>query len=133
MVNHILALLVLATPPSCSPAVRPRYVAAPDYAQSVQLADVQASGVINVVFTVAKSGDVAEAQITDAKPNPFLTEPTLSAVKQWKFDTAGQPMVPCTAKATFKFTLVPFDAPTSTLGTRYEAPWNVEVRARRPR
>ena len=127
--TSLAAVLLSVLAPSCVTDVRPMYSVAPDYVSSVQLVDVQASGVVTVRATVSPHGTVVGAT---AKGSLFLREASLAAARQWTFAAAPTATGPCVVELVFRYELLPPDAPSADLGTRYTYPWAMAVRARRP-
>jgi TonB family protein len=128
--NGLAALLLLAMGAPCPPQVRPSYVVAPDYLEDVQLADAQVSGRVKVLVTVATSGKVDAVTVTSG--SPFLSGGALDAARQWTFAVPSRSRASCVVELQFDFSLLSPDAPSSELGTRFQYPSRVEVRARRP-
>jgi hypothetical protein len=123
------AALLAAAGVTCSADVRPAYAVAPDFAASVQIADAHVSGVVKVRATVSSSGSVTEVS---AEGSPFLTAPSITAARQWKFVVPEGSAASCAVDLRFRYVLIPPDASSEDLGSRYSYPWTLEVRAKRP-
>ena len=71
---------------------RTKYVA-PRYPRAAQRRN--ASGYVDLAFTVTTAGTVADVQVTDSKPGTLFDNAAVEAVEQWEFQPAmenGQPI-----------------------------------------
>ena len=81
------------------------------------------SGAVTIKATINKVGAVISA--TTIEGHVFLKSSALDAAKKWRFEPGNEKR---TVNLVFVFRIMPKETPAENLATRFQAPWQVEVR-----